>query len=85
MDNVEVYIVAGKRKRLHRGVRQGGEVLTREADNIDATQQRRVFDTFEEALAQANDSCRRCYPDRVPVVHQLSSTVTAVGGATLNG
>jgi hypothetical protein len=60
---VEVFVVAGLRRKLHKGVRQGGRLLSDERDNLDQTdpERREEYTDYRIAVRAAKILCFRCF------------------------
>lgn len=61
-----VYLVAGKRRTLHKAVQSATGVMSLEADNLDQTKAQEVYTDWNAAKSAAKRWCGRCFPQEKP-------------------
>jgi hypothetical protein len=57
---MRVFLVVGKRRTLHRAIRDNGTLLTSESCNVDSAGKREEYTDYELARQASKRVCRRC-------------------------
>ncbi len=63
----EVYVVAGRRRTLHRAARLEGGLATKEGCNLDQAKPREIYTELAVAERNAKRTCARCFSKEVPM------------------